>query len=81
MRFVRRNLGVFVMATQLEVPNIDRIDKDSSIGEPCRVCGGPVTGAELRTAVFAGYGAGDKSRLAHRKCWDTRPPSVYWVHK
>lgn len=39
--------------------------------EPCRICGKPVTMADLEAgAVFAGYNADNTSRSAHKHCWD-----------
>ena len=35
-------------------------------GEPCRICGKPITNAA--DAVFVGYSADNKSRAAHEKC-------------
>lgn len=40
-------------------------------GEPCRICGRILTMDDVRAgAVFAGYSKDNKSRAAHKLCWD-----------
>ena len=41
------------------------------VGEPCRICGLLLTVIDVKDgAVFAGYSADNKSRAAHKLCWD-----------
>ena len=43
------------------------------VGEPCRICGKPITRKDLDNgAVFAGYSKDKKSRTAHKECWLAR---------
>jgi hypothetical protein len=52
------------------------------VGEPCRICGKPITGEDLDNhAVFAGYSKDNKSRSAHSECWAKNIPAESWVHK
>ena len=40
-------------------------------GEPCRICGKPLTMEDINDgAVFAGYSKDNSSRSAHRLCWN-----------
>lgn len=48
-------------------------------GEPCRICGDPITREDLDEAVFAGYAKDAKSRAAHGRCWKGRPPKRAWA--
>ena len=44
--------------------------------EPCRVCGEILTPEDiLDDAVFVGYSKGNKSRSAHKKCWEKNVPT------
>ena len=41
------------------------------VGEPCRICGCLLTVIDVRDgAVFAGYSKDNKSRAAHKLCWN-----------
>ena len=41
------------------------------VGEPCRICGLLLTVIDVKDgAVFAGYSKDNKSRAAHKICWD-----------
>ena len=48
--------------------------------EPCRVCGEIITLNDINNgAVFAGYSKDNKSRTAHKACWDSGKPQAEWV--
>lgn len=47
-------------------------------GEPCRVCGENITDATK--AVYAGYSADNKSRSAHKSCWQKNLPKSSWAY-
>lgn len=47
--------------------------------EPCRICGELLT-AKNRDMVYAGYSEGDKSRAAHKACWDSNTPKHLWAY-
>jgi hypothetical protein len=47
-----------------------RIALSMYVGEPCRYCGKPITQDDVHTAVFAGYSSDNKSRTAHKVCWN-----------
>ena len=52
---------------------IDVIDIALSMyaGEPRRICGRLLTMDDIKAgAVFAGYSKDNKSRAAHKLCWD-----------
>jgi hypothetical protein len=52
------------------------------VGEPCRICGEPITREDLDNhTVFAGYSKDNKSRSAHSECWKKNIPAENWVHK
>ena len=45
-------------------------------GEPCRVCGQEITGE----SVYAGYSVDNKSRRAHKECWNANLPKTQWAY-
>lgn len=50
-------------------------------GEPCRVCGEEITMKDLNEgAVFADYSKCNRSRAAHKKCWEQNKPMSEWVY-
>lgn len=50
-------------------------------GEPCRICGEPITTSDIHDAVYAGYSADNKARVAHKACWDKHLPIREWRHQ
>ena len=43
------------------------------VGEPCRICGKPITKEDIDNgAVFAGYNEDNSSRSAHKECWEAQ---------
>lgn len=51
--------------------------------EPCRVCGVLLTNEDVHTegrVVFAGYSHDNKSRCAHKACWDQNYPKSQWAY-
>jgi len=52
------------------------------VGEPCRICGNPMTpqDAKTRNGVFAGYSVGNASRSAHLVCWNKNLPQEQWAY-
>lgn len=51
------------------------------VGEPCRICGGIISVADIQAgAVFAGYSKCNKSRTAHKECWDKGVPQEDWAY-
>ncbi len=48
------------------------------INEPCRICGTPLTEDDIKTAVFAGYSSCNRSRAAHKQCWDASISKENW---
>lgn len=40
------------------------------VNEPCRICGRVIRREDLHDSVFAGYSKDNKSRAAHKRCWD-----------
>lgn len=63
-----------------------RIALSMCAGEPCRICGEPVTMADMEDgAVFAGYSNDKTTSSAHRVCWQRSPmvdgkPGEDWAH-
>lgn len=51
------------------------------VGEPCRICGEPITWEDIKEAVYAGYSQDNTSRSAHGECWNKNIPSEQWVKK
>lgn len=50
--------------------------------EPCRICGANITLEQVKSdAVFAGYSKDNKSRNAHKKCWDKNTPKDKWIYQ
>lgn len=49
------------------------------INEPCRICGKNLTMDDVMDAVFAGYSKDNRSRAAHRACWELNKPKEQWV--
>ncbi len=48
--------------------------------EPCRICGKNVTLEQIKSdAVFAGYSQDNKSRSAHKECWNKNIPKSQWT--
>jgi hypothetical protein len=48
--------------------------------EPCRICGKLITLEDVHeNAVFAGYSIDNKSRSAHKTCWENQPPKKLWA--
>ena len=47
-------------------------------GEPCRVCGQIITDAS--GCVYAGYSFDNKSRSAHKICWNKNLPKTQWTY-
>jgi len=50
--------------------------------EPCRICGKNITIEQVKSdAVFAGYSQDNKSRSAHKECWDANIPKEQWIYQ
>lgn len=45
--------------------------------EPCRICGELI--ADARACVYAGYSHDNKSRSAHKTCWNKNTPKYLWA--
>lgn len=46
------------------------------VGEPCRICGVPITWEDIKGGqgvVWAGYSEDNLSRSAHKACWEKNP--------
>ena len=39
--------------------------------EPCRICGRIILGNDIAEAIFAGYSDDNKSRAAHKECFES----------
>lgn len=54
-----------------EINELTGIALSMYVGEPCRICGCLLTVIDVRDgAVFAGYSKDNKSRAAHKLCWN-----------
>ena len=50
--------------------------------EPCRICGELLTPEDiLDDAVFVGYSKDNKSRSAHKECWEKNVPIEQWKYQ
>lgn len=47
-------------------------------GEPCRICGETIT--DISGAVYAGYSKDNKSRSAHKSCWESNKDQATWAY-
>jgi len=52
------------------------------VGESFRICGELLTmdDFKVRHAVYAGYSSDNKSRCAHKACWDKNLPQEQWAY-
>lgn len=58
-----------------------RIAMSMYAGEPCRICGKTLTMKAIESgAVFAGYSKDNKSRAAHKECWNKNVPQEKWAY-
>ena len=54
-----------------EINELTGIALSMYVGEPCRICGCLLTVNDVKAgAVFAGYSKDNKSRAAHKLCWN-----------
>lgn len=68
--------------TKMDKDDIFELALSMYANEPCRICGELITMQQLKShgVIFAGYSQNDKSRSAHKSCWDKRD-TTEWAYK